>query len=395
MFLVGKIYSFLAFYGYLPSKFEPINGSLKPQYNTLIELTMKVGILTYHYSDNYGAVLQAYALSNILNNNGHDAQIINLIPKKSLKIRLGKFFKQKFLTYNFTAFRKNHLKTHPSKTLFYPDLENYDFTIYDAVVVGSDQVWRKSFTGGLGYSYFLDFVPEGVKRISYAASFGLDRYEGNEEDVKVIRELLKRFDLITTREMSGVEVCKNLFDADAHCVLDPVLLNSAVFNDLMGENASGGFVTQYLLDPSPKKLAFLKRASEHLKLPIKINYKQSGKPIGISSLFLERSKQTFPPVSSWLSGIAHSQLIVTDSFHGVAFSILFQKQFVCVFNKARGKTRMSNLLGLLGLEHVGIDENDLQNLDVTQLKPIDYAEVSPKLEKLREHSLGLLLNALK
>ena len=253
----------------------------------------------------------------------------------------------------------------------------------------------KVLLAGLGFSYFLDFVPNGVKRISYAASFGLDRYEGSKEDVKVVSNLLERFHLITTREKSGVTICKELFKANAHCVLDPVLLSSNVFKGLVAKNTSGSFVTQYLLDPSSKKLTFLKRVSEHFRLPVKINYKQSNKPIGLSSLFLERSEQTFPPVSSWLSGIAHSQLIVTDSFHGVAFSILFQKQFVCVFNKARGKTRMSNLLELLGLEHVGIDENDLEALDVTNLTPIDYDKVLPKLESLREHSLELLLNSLK
>ena len=115
---------------------------------------MKIGILTYHYSDNYGAVLQAYALSNILIANGHDVEIINLIPKKSLKIRLGKFFKQKLLTYNFIAFRKNHLKINPNKSLFFDDLKSYDFTIYEAIIVGSDQVWRKSFTGGIGLQLF-------------------------------------------------------------------------------------------------------------------------------------------------------------------------------------------------------------------------------------------------
>ncbi|GLU43208.1 polysaccharide pyruvyl transferase family protein [Allomuricauda sp. NBRC 101325] len=354
---------------------------------------MKIGILTYHYSDNYGAVLQTFALSNILRNHGHNAEIINLIPKKNLNQTIRKFFKDR-LTYNFKSFRQNHLICKPNKPIVYHELKTLNFSNYDVIIVGSDQVWRKSYTQGLGYSYFLDFVPNGTKKVSYAASFGLDHYEGSPNDIKIVSELLKDFDLITTREQSGVEICEKTFKVKADFVLDPVLLSDSIFEKFIDRSNQNTFVTQYLLDPTDQKVSFVKNVSKYFDIPTKINYKQSNKPITLFNSIFKRSEETFPKVEDWINGIANSTFVVTDSFHGVAFSILFKKQFVCIINEKRGKTRMSNLLGILGLNHVGVSEKDLDTLKVNDITEIDYEIVNEKLSELRKKSLDYLLSIL-
>lgn len=355
---------------------------------------MKIGILTYHYGDNYGALLQAYALSKILERHGHDVEVINLVPQHDL-IRKVKRVIRYPLTKNFRQFRSQYLNIRPRQPFVHKDIQKHDFTFYDAIIVGSDQVWRKSYTPGLGYTYFLNFVPKGVKRIAYAASFGLDYYEGDESDVAVVAKELKKFDLITNREKSGVEICESLFGAKSHCVLDPVLLCDAVFDNFLGQTTNGNFVVQYLLDSTSDKLSLVKRIAERLGKDIYINYRKSNRKITFLSWFRDKEKEMFPSVGSWIRGLKSANFVVTDSFHGVAFSILFQKQFICIVNKKRGSTRMLGLLEQLGLENRAVSEEEISDIDPQAYDEIRYNDVvTPKLDLLRKKSKELLLNSL-
>lgn len=354
----------------------------------------KIGILTYHYSDNYGALLQTYSLSKLLEEKGYTVDIINIVPHLNLTRKIRKFFKDP-LTKEFKKFRNEQINTYPKKSFTYKDITKHNFSNYYAIIVGSDQVWRKSYTEGLAYTYFLDFVPENVKRISYAASFGLDYYEGNETDIDSIKVELQKFSLITNREQTGVEICKNTFNVKSECVLDPVLLaeeNTFSFNK--DEAIESPFITQYLLDPTEQKLNVLKKISNTLNLPIHINYKKSNKKITLFNSIFSKSKESFPSVYSWISGIKNSNYIVTDSFHGVAFSILFEKQFICIVNEKRGKSRMLGLLEQVGLINRAIYDTDLEKFDMKNYSEIDYSIVTPILSKLKNHSILTLINNL-
>ena len=355
----------------------------------------KIGILTYHYSDNYGALLQTYSLSKLLERKGFEVEVINLVPHLNLFRKVKKVFKNP-LTINFKKFREKHIKTNPKQSFTYKNISKVDFTQYYAIIVGSDQVWRKGYTEGLEYAYFLNFVPDKVKRISYAASFGLDYYEGNEHDKKIIKKELEKFDLITNREKSGVLICKELFQVKSHCVLDPVLLaDNKTFNFNVKTNHPKAFVTQYLLDPSPKKINLISRIASNLDLPIYINFKQSNKKITLFNSIFKKNEETFPPVYDWISGIKNSDFVITDSFHGVAFSILFKKQFICIINEKRGKTRMLGLLEQLELTDYAISDDDTINqLSIENIKKIDYQHVTNILEKLKTNSISLLIDSL-
>ena len=213
---------------------------------------MKIAILTQPLKSNYGGLLQAYALQKSLSKLGHDATTVNrfFLPKTKLKV-LENFIKRVLLVYikgrkdievfplqpskkeqeimatNTSAFIKNNIaltKTISSTVELEEMIEEYD-----AFVVGSDQVWRPKYSPSI-YNYFLDFIekdnPKKVKKLSYAASFGVDSWEFTPEETSKCSSLIKNFDAVSVREDSGVALCKTYLGATATHVLDPTLLLS-------------------------------------------------------------------------------------------------------------------------------------------------------------------------
>lgn len=354
----------------------------------------KIGILTYHYSNNYGAILQAFSLQSLLTKKGFDVHIINLLPNLGVKGKIKELITKPF-TSTFTHFRQNELNLYPKKPFFYNDLKSLDFTDFDYLIVGSDQVWRKDYTKGLGYSYFLDFAPNNTKKISYGASFGLDYYEGTKNDIKIIKEFLKSFSLITVRERSGVKICKETFETNAHLVLDPVLLSPRVdYNFKHNIKIRNNFITQYLLDASNKKVDLVKNIANSLNKEVILNYKKNSGRISVANILFNRKEERFPEISEWVNNIKNADLVITDSFHGVAFSILFNKDFICIYNEKRGKTRMQNILNIFNLNHRALSESEIENFSLDSLKAINYNEVNNILEKQKEFSLKLLFDNL-
>lgn len=355
----------------------------------------KIGILTYHYSDNYGAVLQAFSLCNVLKKQGYQVHIINLIPKESFIGKIKKLLK-KPLIKSFVNFRKEYFNLYPNEKLTYESLKSLEISDFHAIIVGSDQVWRKDYTKGLEFSYFLDFVPNHIKKISYAASFGLDYYQGTPKEISKIRNELKTFSAISVREKTGMRICNKDFGIEAVLVLDPVLLVSPeLFDFEYNEKPSKSILTQYLLDPTPEKLSIVNQVSKEKSLSIYVNYKKASKPISMKSYIINRRNEYFPTVESWVWGIKNAEFVVTDSFHGLAFSILFKKQFICIVNEKRGKSRMLGLLELLGLSHLALYETSLQSFSISNYSEIDFNTVDTKLNTLREKSLNFLMDALK
>lgn len=372
---------------------------------------MKIGILTLPISENYGGILQAIALYRLLHNQGHDVVLIykqssstQKVWKKIIKEILLKIPFQDFK--NFKANKKLNEERLERKLFHRPFVEKEIFTIskdlytkqdleeftqkenFDAVIVGSDQVWRKAYINDKYYkSYFLDFVDGNkTKKIAYAASFGKDYWEGK-HDSEEISKLLQDFTAISTREKSGIDICKETFNYDkAIHVLDPTLLISKKFyeDEIISKydvsNISKGGLTTYVLDEAEDK-----------KEIIEFVQKNSGLKSVHHLKGFNTSKTTFT-VPQWVASFANADAVVTDSFHGMVFSIIFEKEFVVIGNHSRGLDRFVSLLGLLGLQERLVF--DVKDLEGKELEKIDYSRVNAILENEKQKSLEFLMGAL-
>ncbi|MDD3603499.1 MAG: polysaccharide pyruvyl transferase family protein [Sulfurovum sp.] len=370
---------------------------------------MKIGILTLPIAENYGGILQAVALYRLLHMQGHKVTLIYKSPYQVWWKKLAIEILSKIPFQDYRKIKSNYKikKEWKKRKKFHrPFIENEIFKIskdlytkkelenfvkkenFDAVIVGSDQVWRKRYIDDSYYkSYFLDFVDsEKTKKIAYAASFGKDQWEG-EGDSKDIAKLLKDFTAVSTREASSVNICKSSFGyADAVHVLDPTLLMDKAFyiDEIIAKYDTsnipkGGLVT-YVLDEAKEKkeiIEFVKKDAElesvhHLK--------------GFNSSHITYS------VPQWLSAFANADFVVTDSFHGMVFSMIFEKGFVVIGNHDRGLDRFTSLLSLLGLEDRLIFSGD--DLKAKNLDKIDYICVNKILEENKKSSMEFLMGAL-
>jgi hypothetical protein len=367
---------------------------------------MKIGILTLPIAENYGGILQALALYRYLHSQGHD---VVLIYKKSQQILWKEFIRKILLKIPFHNIRNiktnNQLqieletkkKLHKlfiEKEIFKisqdlytkQDLENFvKKENFDAVIVGSDQVWRKTYIDDKYYkSYFLDFVDGSkIKKIAYAASFGKDHWEGK-DDIKEISKLLADFTAVSTREKSGVDICKNSFGFDnAKHVLDPTMLMTKEFykNEIISKYDTsrvfkGGLLT-YVLDEENEKKEIINFVKENLKID-KVHHLKG----------FNISKTTYS-VPEWLASFANADFVVTDSFHGMVFSIIFEKDFIVIGNEDRGIDRFISLLSLLDLE----DRLILNKSQLTKkkLEKIDFFKENEILDKQRIFSWEFLI----
>ena len=260
---------------------------------------------------------------------------------------------------------------------------------FQGYVVGSDQVWRIKNVRGADYNFFLDFTKnDAVRRISYAASFGVDYWDDNQDEARSIAEvkpLLEKFDAISVREDSGVKVCKECFDVDAVHVLDPtLLLDKAEYIHAFGlRDKQKKYLAVYMLDMTEDKKKIINKVSKELGLPVKYIDKLSSIWAWLPTSISDLAK---PGVKHWMQSILEAEFILTDSFHGMAFSIIFEKQFLVVGNERRGLTRFTSLLGELGLkEHLIMTSNAFETLKI-----IDYVEVNRLKEKNKRNSVSFI-----
>lgn len=371
--------------------------------------TRKIGILNFQYSDhNYGAVIQACALHYVIKNNiGVDVTHINLIPevkKKKFFIRMKnkigfllrelgikngliqhEYFKN---PYVFEDFRNMYLPR--TKELNKNNIGKYCATLnLTHVIVGSDQVWRPDYTQDLVKEYFFDFISDDVKKISYAASFGLDKWEYYNKWISTdeVKRLIKRFSAISVRENTGLEICRREFDVCAEHVLDPTLIvNKGFYSDIL-EKANKDPVSDivyYKLDLDNRFRMLIKQIEDERKYNSEnIYYKKN--------IFSYR----YNSVPDWLAKINNSKLVVTDSFHCICFSIIFEKDFIYYPNKDRGITRITSLLGGLGLlDRIYYSEKQSYEEFTSVIKPINYSVVNDLLMELRVKSIKYLSNSV-
>ena len=380
---------------------------------------MKIGILTQPLHSNYGGLLQNYALQQTLIRAGHEVETIDWYGGKNLREKLyrlkvkavhlllpGKYSvsgywptaeERSIIQRNTNRFIKsyiNHTEVVHSYKGFVKQSSN---GAYDAYVVGSDQCWRPAYNAFLP-SMFLDFAQDKqVRRIAYAASFGTDKWEFTPKQTTLCAALAKMFDLVTVREDSGVKLCKEYLGVDALHVLDPtMLLTKDDYIQLIEaekEPHSAGTLFNYILDPNAKKSAFIQRvAKAQGKIPFQVLPKCQAETRTREDVKNRIEDCVFPSVTAWLRAFMDAEMTIVDSFHGMVFSIIFNKPFWVIGNEERGLSRFTSLLRLLNLEDRLLDVNHLDDIDFSS--PIDWSRVNRILEDHRGKSKALLLNYL-
>ena len=269
----------------------------------------------------------------------------------------------------------------------------------DILVVGSDQCWRPLYNNYLDDMFlrFAEHLPI-KKRIAYAASFGTDVWEYKESLTEKCAKLVKKFDIVTVREDSGVKLCKEYLCVNAFHVLDPtMLLQREDYLEILEKSntpKSNGNLFDYILDPNPIKQQFVKNVASRVSLQsfhVLPKYNEDYRTRENVKKHLEEC--AYPSPLTWLAAFRDSKMTIVDSFHGMVFSIIFNVPFWVIGNSERGMSRFVSLLKIFGLEDRLISINDLNSMDLN--RSIDWEYVNNILSIKRRDSYQILENALK
>jgi len=355
----------------------------------------KIGIVTFHKAFSYGARLQAIATQKAINKLGYNCEFIDYSNKwevdsykgKSLKNRIKNLLKRKdfWLKQAFEDY-ESFYDGNVSKQK-YTDIEKMKDVKYDTLVAGSDQIWNAGITGTIDPVYLLDFG-KSENRISYASSMG--SHIINENELEVYRKCINRINRISVREEFAKNELKKVTQKEIEIVIDPTMLIKKEEWDGVIKSKEKRYENitkdQYILSffVGGKVESYskeLKQVKEKLKLPIyniqmsKIKHKNIDKPIAGAT------------VSDFINLIKNAAFIVTDSFHGTVFSLLYQKNFLPLKNKGN-PIRVKELLEYLG---IGDIYNNTDNVE----KHLDYNIINEKIEFKRKNSMDWLEKALK
>lgn len=357
-------------------------------------MVQKVGLLTLPLNANFGGIIQAVALARWLEGQGREVTLLDrrrpVSPLQGLLLPV----LEAIPFQNIRGVRQREL----SRKLHRPFIEanfNHRTAVLrspadmaravreagiEAVVVGSDQVWRPDYIhADAVQDFFLGFEGD-FRRISYAASFGVGQWNFP-EIVSDTAQNLARFDAVSVREASGVTICRETFwRTDATHVLDPTLLvRPDVYDTIAAPPAarSDQSVLCYLLDKPAIRAAALDALGS--------GYREQ-------SLTLADSDSVTLP--QWVAAFRDTDFVVTDSYHGTIFSIIFRRPFISIANTERGADRFTSLLGLLGLEDRLIDADAPEHIAGLVERPVDFDAVHERLAELRGASADFLSAAL-
>lgn len=364
-------------------------------------------ILSFQFADNYGALLQIYALQTVLEREGLRTEIINFKPYKleepyrtkinfkksveynglinSLKLGLAKLINSKKINNkraSFDLFRNEYLNLTKDAFKEYEDLEKANFS-YDFYFVGSDQVWNPDFFKYTDGAYFLEFASQS-KKISYAASVAKS-IDSDFEDY--FTRYLPDFKAVSVREESSKNELEKLVDIEVSTTLDPSLLLTknewkAIINN---DTIYDPFILIYDLEPSNTIIELANNLSKQTGLKI-VSYSDSDQ--------FEKKYFSFNEMgpNDFIKLFNDSEYVITSSFHGTAFSLIFEKKFYTVPHSTRG-VRMINLLEDVGLLNRLITESNLETVNYNE--DIDYFSPREKLNVMRELSLNFIRQAIR
>lgn len=351
---------------------------------------MKVGILTFFNVLNYGAVLQAYALQKVLSDMGHEVFLVNFQPKTLVqpyyRVRVRSLWRASYrarvmrrlrLFPSFREFDRKFLHVGTKYATLKSLYENPPKA--DAYIVGSDQVWNFEFTESDKQFYFIPFLSGSAKKIAYAASCG-----GNYSFLKdnSTKALLQKFDNIAVREKSlGLELEKHGFNSEV--VVDPTLLLND-YSDFITENTKGDYILVYNVSDNQRfrdQLSYLKKITD---LPV-IN-------IGANNFSMADQNLRGTSPQEWVNLFYNARYVYTNSFHGVAFSVQFRKNFLYIPNRQPSDSRILDFLSKIGLSTAVI--NDYENIDNIAKSDRPLAP-NEHFELMRQSSLKFLTDSLR
>lgn len=346
--------------------FDLINiHSIKDSVNILNKEKSDVGIINYWYCNDHGAILTAYALQNLLFDNGISNRLINTCPDSYHEERKGgisEIFEYKHLV---TTNRENFNSKNLNK-------------MFRTFCVGSDQVFNSKWVPN---EWFLNFADEEVNKVAVAASFGDDDFSSNDFRHLILKKCLKRFQSLSVREDSGVTLLNNI-GCDSILLLDPVfLVDKKHYTDLKIDNALFfNNVFCYIRDLDPK---------------LEDNIKKFAQKRNLNSFFVN-SKVS---IEEFITRISNASIVITDSYHGLCFSIIFNKNFICVKNNKSGIRRFSSIINLLDLneENFVTSNSELSEFlqNSIEIPQISYTKINEKINNKKQSDVEWILNAIK
>lgn len=373
---------------------------------------MKIGIVTWFHHRNYGTILQAYALQKFLKSNGYNCVLVNYIPinKKTFleKIKQGNLKHRifsKIESRRFKSLGSNIKEMILERNRAFENFvtKNIDFTpkaqtsgelfklneTIDCFICGSDQIWNPENFNGV---YYLNFVNDKNKKISYAPSFGVSRIPISK--IEEIRQLVNRFDWLSVREDKGVSILKELTQKDVEVVVDPTLLLSKTDwgQVSVNPNISEDYILCYFLGDRQEYWKAVQNIQRMTK------YKVIIIPARFNAYLKKYEIRTSTSPEEFIGLIKNAKLVLTDSYHGVIFSLKFERDFY-VFKRFKDKDRRSqnsriyNILKMLDLEERLVDYNVLKDhKDNYSIE--NYNEINKVLSRKIDDSTAFLTKAL-
>lgn len=354
----------------------------------------KIGVFTLHWAVNYGTVMQCYALNKAISDMGYDVENLNYNPwgggystKYFLKKRPSKSIPLIRTWKAMNAFYKKNVKM--TEPIIGVQAMKDNPPIKDTYVVGSDIVWNRMVVEDYLDQFLLSFAPEGSRCISYAASTG-GLQEIDPIDKDVFKENLKRFSAVSVREKQSLSSIQELCDVPVVDVCDPTfLLSKEQWISLEKKvRVPKNYIAVYDLNSSPmvKKMAYqLKQKTGCTLVNVCANRQK----------WLDKNFWGLSP-QEWLYVMHHADYIIPQSFHGLAFSLIFEKPFLCTAvldkdgNEHKKNGRQTNLLSIVGLEKQFFSTSDFADEDLN----VDFSEARIKIDEYRKRSINWLKESL-
>lgn len=347
---------------------------------------MRIGIITYSWAQNWGALLQAYALMTFLNNQGYETKLINYREFDTKLISTVKSFSDLIVDlFTITASKRriDHFNAFRNEDLIFTKKCNSTAeltdlnSVFDVFITGSDQVWNVGL--GVCKDFYLEFAYEDKKKISYAASFGISEIPEKYRAETILG--LRNIDFISVREQSGARIVKNLLGIEPSVVLDPVFL--------LKEEQWKSFFSTINIKYKNYIFVYPTQVTKTLVDCVKIMKKKTGL-IAISPFYVPGCKivKDIGP-KEFVKYIFDSKLVIASSFHATAFSLLFNRNILCITHSQTG-SRTTDLLSSLNLQ-----SRIITNLEQLQVLPeINWKDVNKIITEKRIYSVNFLFNSI-
>lgn len=338
-----------------------------------------IGFCCVQVYKNFGSGITNYALYKTLKDYNKEVLIITQ-PKSSKYSPLAKtYFKNNpFIREDCARFYENK-----------EDMKNLN-KICKTFLVGSDQMFNSYLYPFIDSFVKLDWVNDENKKVSYATSFGADKFESNPKETEDFKKCIRRFDYVSVREESGVEIMKNKFQIIADCVMDPVFLCDKKHYLSLIEPFENSFEKGkcfcYILDPDLEKETFLNKFKSKSNINLFVVSDLANSPELVKSKWSMQTEY-LSYIEEWLTCVYNSSFVIADSFHGLCFALIFNKPFIVLHSKRRGDERVLNLLKLIGYENRLIDVyKDNYNIQKIISTKIDFDKINSIINNSILHS---------